>query len=139
MEFIGGKNKGSRILVVDDDPDVAKLLTIILKPQGFGVYHAWDGREGLQNAYELHPDLIILDIMMPDMDGWDACTRLREISDVPILMLTSRSTESDMLRGFNLGADDYMKKPFSKAELDARVRALLRRKRNHIGSSEIRH
>ena len=139
MEFIGGKNKGSRILVIDDDPDIAKLLTIILKPQGFGVYHAWDGREGLQNAYELHPDLIILDIMMPDMDGWDACTRLREFSDVPILMLTSRSAESDMLRGFNLGADDYMKKPFSKAELDARVRALLRRKRNHIGSSEISH
>ncbi len=139
MELIGVTNKGSRILVIDDDPDIAKLLTIILKPQGFGVFHACDGREGISNAYELHPDLIILDVMMPDMDGWDACTRLRELSDVPILMLTARSAEADMLRGFSLGADDYMKKPFSKAELEARVRALLRRKKNHIGRSEVSH
>ena len=133
MELMGETSKGSRILVIDDDPDIAKLLTIILKPQGFAVSRACDGREGLKNTYELHPDLIILDVMMPGMDGWDVCTRLRELSDVPILMLTARSAEQDMLRGFTLGADDYMKKPFSNAELEARVRALLRRKKNHCG------
>ena len=119
MELLGETSKGSRILVIDDDPDIAKLLTIILKPQGFAVSRACDGREGLKNTYELHPDLIILDVMMPGMDGWDVCTRLRELADVPILMLTARSAEQDLLRGFALGADDYMKKPFSNAELEA--------------------
>ena len=139
MEHIGGANTGSRILVIDDDADIAKLLTAILKPQGFVVYHACDGREGLKNAYDLHPHLIILDVMMPGIDGWDVCTRLRELTDVPILMLTARSAESDMLRGFVLGADDYMKKPFSKAELEARIRALLRRKKGQNESSDISH
>lgn len=138
MEHNGGVSKEPRILVVDDDPDVTRLLTTILQPQGFVVYQACDGREGLKNAYELHPDLIILDVMMPDLDGWDACTRLRELTAVPILMLTARSAEADMLRGFVLGADDYMKKPFSKAELEARVRALLRRS-NHTGKAAINH
>lgn len=131
MEHIGGTNIVSRILVVDDDPDIAKLLTTILRPQGFVVYQACDGKEGLKNAYELHPDLIILDVMMPYIDGWDACIRLRELTDVPILMLTARAAEADMLRAFTLGADDYLKKPFSRAELEARVRALLRRKKSH--------
>ena len=139
MEHIGGASIGSRILVIDDDPDIAKLLTTILKPHGFVVYHSGDGAEGIKNAYELHPDLIILDVMMPMMDGWDVCTRLRELSDVPILMLTARSAETDMLRGFTLGADDYIKKPFSKAELEVRVRALLRRKKNRNGRSDISH
>jgi DNA-binding response OmpR family regulator len=135
MKHIGGTDIGSRILVIDDDPDIAELLTAILKPQGFMVYHACDGKEGLKNAYELHPDLIILDIMMPLVDGWGVCTRLRELSDVPILMLTARSAETDVVRGFVSGADDYMKKPFSKAELEARIRALLRRKMNNSGSA----
>ena len=141
MQHIGGANIGSRILVIDDDPDIATLLTTILKPQGFTVYHACDGREGLKNAYELHPDLIILDVMMPGIDGWDVCIRLRELTDVPILMLTARSAESDLLRGFISGADDYMKKPFSKAELEARIQALLRRKTSHSGNhgSDISH
>ncbi len=134
MEHLGGKNTGARILVIDDDPDVAKLLIILLKPLGFAVYHAHDGSEGLRTAYELHPDLIILDIMMPMINGWDVCARLRELSDVPILMLTSCVAEADLLRGFTLGADDYVKKPFSKVELEARVKALLRRKTNHNGN-----
>ena len=103
MEHTGGANIGSRILVIDDDPDIAKLLTTILQPQGFVVYQACDGKEGLKDAYELHPDLIILDVMMPGIDGWDVCTRLRELTDVPILMLTARSAESDVLRGFVSG------------------------------------
>jgi len=131
MEVNGGANTVSRILVIDDDPDIAKLLTTILRPQGFVVYQACDGKEGLKNAYELHPDLIILDVMMPHIDGWDVCTRLRELTDVPILMLTARAAEADMLRAFTLGADDYLKKPFSRAELEARIRALLRRKNSH--------
>jgi two-component system, OmpR family, KDP operon response regulator KdpE len=131
MENDGGVGKGFRILVIDDDPDVVKLLTTILRPQGFVVYQACDGREGLKNAYELHPNLIILDIMMPDLDGWAVCARLRELTSVPILMLTARSAEADMVRGLSVGADDYLKKPFSKAELEARVRALLRR-RSHL-------
>lgn len=139
MAHIAGSSNASRILVIDDDPDIAKLLTIILKTQGFAIYQAFDGREGLKRVYELHPDLIVLDVMMPEINGWDVCTRIRELSDVPILMLTARSAESDMLRGFVLGADDYLKKPFSKAELEARVRVLLRRKKNHNGSSDINH
>ncbi len=130
MQYTGGTKIGSRILVIDDDPDIAELLTTILKPQGFTVYHACDGKEGLRNAYELHPDLIILDIMMPCIDGWDVCRRLRELTDMPILMLTARSTEADIVRGLSVGADDYMRKPFSKAELEARIRSLLRRKTN---------
>lgn len=139
MEYTGGANKGTKILVIDDDPDIAKLLTIMLQSQGFGIYHACNGREGLKNAYELHPDLIILDVMMPEIDGWDVCVRLRELSNVPILMLTARCAEADMLRGFVLGVDDYLKKPFSQSELEARVRALLRRKNTNNGNSEISH
>lgn len=131
MQRMGGTNIGSKILVIDDDPDIAELLATIFRPRGFTVYHACHGIDGLKNAYELHPDLIILDIMMPCVDGWDVCTRLRELSDVPILMLTARTTEADVVRGFVSGADDYMKKPFSKAELEARVQALLRRKASY--------
>lgn len=139
MENIAGSGKGSKLLVIDDDPEIAKLLTIILKTQGFVIYQAFDGKEGLKQVYELHPDLVILDIMMPELSGWDVCARIRELSDVPILMLTARSAESDLLRGFVLGADDYLKKPFSKAELEARIRALIRRKKNHNGNSHISH
>jgi DNA-binding response OmpR family regulator len=133
MAYAGGVSEGSRILVIDDDPDITALLTTILKPQGYVVYQAYDGKEGLKNAYELHPDLIILDIMMPGIDGWGVCARLRELTETPILMLTARSAEVDMLRGFASGADDYMKKPFSKRELEARVQALIRRK-NYTGN-----
>jgi DNA-binding response OmpR family regulator len=139
MERIAGSGNGSKILVIDDDPDIAKLLTIILKAQGFVIYQALNGKDGLKRVYELHPDLVILDVMMPEINGWDVCTRIRELSDVPILMLSARSAESDLLHGFVLGADDYLKKPFSKAELEARIRALLRRKKNHNGNSEISH
>jgi len=136
MQYIEKTNIGARILVIDDDPDTAKLLTTILKPQGFTVYYACDGREGLKNAYELHPDLIILDVTMPCIDGWHVCIHLREMTDVPILMLTARSAESDVVRGLASGADDYIKKPFHKAELEARIRALLRRKPRHDGKSD---
>lgn len=135
MQRVGEITVGSRILVIDDDPDIVELLTLLLKPEGFIVYHAYGGKDGLKKAHELQPDLVILDIMMPYVDGWEVCTRLRELSDVPILMLTARSTDVDVVRGLMSGADDYMKKPFSKVELEARIRALLRRKTNHKGST----
>ena len=137
MASLGGTNIGAKILVIDDDPDVAKLLFVVLKPLGFAVHHACDGKEGLRAAYEIQPDLVILDVMMPFLDGWDACTRLRELSDVPILMLTSCTSETDLLRGFTLGVDDYVKKPFSKLELEARVQALLRRQKNRPGNHSV--
>jgi DNA-binding response OmpR family regulator len=118
-----------KILVIDDDLGVAELIKLILKPRGMLIYHAADGQEGLKQAYELQPDLIILDIMMPEHDGFDVCARVREFSDVPIVMLTAKSQSSDVAHGFAVGADDYVKKPFSNDELVSRIESLLRRKK----------
>jgi len=115
------------VLVIDDDPELGKLVETILKPLELNVHYACAGTEGLQQAYLFHPDLVILDINMPGLDGFEVCSRLREISNFPILMLTARVQETDMLRGFNVGVDDFLGKPFSRNELEARVRALLRR------------
>ncbi len=126
-----------KILVIDDDPNVAELIKLILKPRGLVIYHAINGQEGLKQAYELQPDLIILDIMMPEYDGYDICARLRELSDVPIVMLTAKSQSSDVTRGFAVGADDYVKKPFSNDELVSRIESLLRRKKSNDASTNI--
>lgn len=122
---------GKKVLLVDDDPDLGRLVEMILHSIDITVYQSMSGTEGLKNIYEIHPDLVILDIMMPEMNGFDVCMRLREMTDVPVLMLTARCTENDILRAFNVGADDYIKKPFNKNEFEARVRALLRRSNNH--------
>lgn len=119
-----------KVLVIDDDPELGKLIDAILKPLEITVHHAYSGEEGLKQAYAIHPDLVILDIMMPDLDGFDVCSRLRELSSLPILMLTARSQANDMLHGFNVGVDDFLRKPFNNSELEARVRALLRRSNN---------
>ena len=116
-----------KVLVIDDDPELGKLVKAILKPLNLTVYHAYSGEDGLKQAYTIHPDMVILDIMMPDLDGFDVCSRLRELSNLPILMLTARANANDMLHGFNVGVDDFIRKPFNKNELEARVRALLRR------------
>jgi DNA-binding response OmpR family regulator len=116
-----------KVLVIDDDPELRKLVEAILKPLDLTVYMASSGEDGLKQAYTVHPDLVILDVNMPGMDGYEVCSRLREFSSFPILMLTARAHENDMLRGFNVGVDDYLGKPFRKAELEVRVRALLRR------------
>jgi two-component system KDP operon response regulator KdpE len=116
-----------KVLLIDDDAELGDIVEIVLHPVDVTLIQAHSGIEGLRKSYELHPDLIILDIMMPGMDGFEICTRIRELSSVPILMLTARSAESDMLRSFTLGADDFVKKPFNRNELEARVRALLRR------------
>lgn len=118
---------GRKILLIDDDPDLGRLVESILRRMDLTVYQSYTGLEGLKKCYEIHPDLVILDIMMPDLNGFDVCIRLREMSSVPVLMLTARNTENDMLRGFTVGVDDFVKKPFNKNEFEARVRALLRR------------
>jgi len=126
-----------KILVIDDDPNIAELINVILKPRGLSTYHAVDGQEGLKQAYELQPDLIILDIMMPVHNGYEICARLRELSDVPIIMLTAKSQSSDITRGFAVGADDYVKKPFSNEELVSRIESLLRRKKSTDATKKI--
>lgn len=119
-----------KVLLIDDDPDLGRLMDSILRPLDITVYQSFSGTDGLRMSYAIHPDLIILDVMMPEMNGFDVCARLREMSNVPILMLTARSNDNDMIRGFKLGVDDFVKKPFNKNELVARVNALLRRYKN---------
>jgi DNA-binding response OmpR family regulator len=117
----------TRVLVAEDDPKQAALIRIYLEREGHAVQVVRDGRSALDRARAAKPHLIVLDVMMPVVDGLDVCRILRAESDVPILLLTARSTEEDMLLGLDLGADDYLTKPYSPRELTARVRALLRR------------
>ena len=116
-----------RILVVDDEPKIAKLARDYLENAGFVVLVAGDGQSALTIAWQEKPALVVLDLNLPGMDGLDVCRRLRRDSDVPIIMLTARVEETDRLIGLELGADDYITKPFSPRELVARVRAVLRR------------
>ena len=127
-----------KILFIDDDVEFLALVEALLKRDGFKVFPASNGSDGLHAAYEQHPDLIILDVSMPGQDGFDVCKSLREITSVPIIMLTARTAASDIKRGFAAGADDYIKKPFSNDELLLRVRALLRRGNNdNINSNQV--
>jgi DNA-binding response OmpR family regulator len=116
-----------RVLVADDDPLIQRLVRTHLDRAGFRVLSAADGEEALDVAATEQPDLIVLDLMLPKLDGFQVCTRIREFSLVPVVMLTARGEQADKLRGFEAGADDYLTKPFAPAELLARVRAVLRR------------
>ncbi len=121
-----------RILVVEDEEAILEVVSQAMKRHGFEVSTANNGDSALEMAYSLHPDIIILDIMLPKMDGWEVCRRLKredETRNIPLIMLTARREERDVVEGLNLGADDYIKKPFSLVELIARVKALLRRTR----------
>ena len=115
------------ILIIDDDRALVEMVTALLRANNFSVFAAYDGLEGLDRLFELHPDLIILDITMPLMDGWAVCQRVREVSNVPILMLTALSTPETIVKGLEMGADDYILKPCNSAILLARVQANLRR------------
>ncbi len=115
-----------KVLLIDDDPDLGHLVEAVLRPVEVVLYQCYSGGEGLRKAYEIHPDLVILDIMMPYMDGFEVCSRLRELSRVPVLMLTASGDPRAMVHGFDLGADDFVRKPFGNDELEARVRALLK-------------
>ncbi|HYF91936.1 MAG TPA: response regulator transcription factor [Symbiobacteriaceae bacterium] len=116
-----------RILVVDDDPKILKALDQALRKEGYEVLRAADGEEALQIARDDDPDLIVLDIMLPKLDGFEVCAKIRALNNVPILILSARGEEMDKVVGFNVGADDYITKPFRLSELVLRVRAILRR------------
>jgi DNA-binding response OmpR family regulator len=126
---------GRRVLVVDDERDLRRLVRRLLERAGADVEEAADGRASLHALYDKRPDLIILDVLMPGLDGWETLARIRDSTDVPVLMLSARGQELDRVRGLREGADDYMQKPFGGLELLARAEALLRRDKR--GESDI--
>ncbi|AGK55558.1 response regulator transcription factor [Bacillus sp. 1NLA3E] len=117
----------TKLLVVDDDSNIRELLKLLLKREGFEIYEASDGIEALQLLKSVKVDLVILDIMMPNMDGWQLCKELRDYYEIPVLMLTAIGETAQKVKGFELGADDYLVKPFEPLEMVARVKALLKR------------
>ena len=125
----------TKILVIDDEPSITNLVSAYLKPEGYEVFTAADGNSGLKAARAFKPDLIILDLMLPGIDGIELLSRLRRESDVYVIMLTARTEETDKIVGLSVGADDFVTKPFSPRELVARVKAALRRLQVASGSS----
>ena len=115
------------VLIIEDDANTAELIAVYLKNDGFKTFKAFDGEAGLSLAKRHRPDLVILDLMLPKIDGWEVCRRLRKSSEVPVIMLTARGEEIDRVTGLTMGADDYVVKPFSPRELVARVKVILRR------------
>ena len=115
------------ILLIEDDRNISELLELYLKKEGYAVNTAFDGRQGLEMFHTLKPDLILLDVMMPVMNGWDTCRAIRAESQVPIIMLTAKSETDDKVMGLKAGADDYITKPFEMKEVLARIEAILRR------------
>lgn len=115
------------VLVVDDEPDVRSLVRLLLERAGYHVSEAVDGRAALRHIFSEVPDLVLLDVTMPDIDGWQTLQRIRDVTDVPVIMLTAASTELEKVRGLKSGADDYVTKPFGRQELLARIDAILRR------------
>jgi len=128
----------SKILVIEDDHAIASLIKLQLETREYQVQISSDGEDGLRQAYAWQPDLVVLDIMMPNMDGWTVCSRLRELSKVPIIFVTAVGKETDIVRGLEMGADDYVVKPFSPRELVARIEAILRRAEDEASSIESR-
>jgi two-component system OmpR family response regulator len=119
----------SKVLVVDDDPHIRELVRVCLRGEGLDIYEAGDGVEALARLEAVRADIVVIDVMMPNLDGWELCRQLREAGDTPVLMLTAKGETSQKLKGFQLGADDYLVKPFEPLELVARVKALLKRYR----------
>lgn len=115
------------VLVVDDEKTLVKALKFNLEKEGFRVDQAYDGEEALEKVYDLKPDIVVLDLMLPKLDGFEVCRRIRRRYDIPIIMLTARAEDIDKVLGLELGADDYLTKPFNSRELVARIRAILRR------------
>jgi two-component system KDP operon response regulator KdpE len=116
-----------KILVIDDDTEFLELMRVWLQNAAFDVFIAADGIQGLKNLYTIRPNLVLLDANMPEIDGWEVCQRIRYMCDIPVLMITVNGQKADLLRGFDLGADDYLVKPVHFKEVVARVRAILRR------------
>ena len=124
----------TKILIIDDEPAITNLVSAYLKPEGYEVFTAEDGNAGLKAARAFKPNLIILDVMLPGIDGIELLSRLRRESDVYVILLTARTDETDKIVGLSVGADDYVTKPFSPRELVARVKAALRRIESGSGS-----
>ncbi|MFZ5916242.1 MAG: response regulator transcription factor [Chloroflexota bacterium] len=127
------------ILVVDDEANIVALARMYLEKEGYRVESAADGAEALQKVATLQPDLVVLDLMLPQVDGWEVCRRVRAGSDLPVIMLTARDDDVDKIVGLELGADDYLTKPFNPRELVARVRAVLRRSTRSEAATETLH
>jgi DNA-binding response OmpR family regulator len=128
--------KTAHVLVVDDDGDIRRLVRTLLEKEGAVVHEATDGRQALREFHARSPDLVVLDVSMPELDGWEVLERIRDLADVPVLMLTALGQEKDRVRGLQAGADDYVVKPFGNQEFLARVQALLRRVRRESGAAE---
>ncbi len=124
----------SKLLLIDDDQSLSELLAAYLTNQGYQVQVEQDGKAGLKTLFQDTPDLVILDVTMPLRDGWETLERIREVSELPVIMLTARDEEADVLRGFSLGVDDYVTKPFSFAQLTARVQAVLARAQRSVSA-----
>lgn len=127
---------GDKILIVDDDPNLVELIQYNLEGEGYEVIAARDGQEGMRLFFTDRPDLVVLDIAMPKLDGYQVCQRIREMASTPVIMLTAKGREEDIIKGLDLGADDYLTKPFRLGELLARVRATLRRARTEPEPTE---
>ena len=127
----------TKIVVIEDDQTIVKGIEDTLQFHEYKVYTASTGKEGLEKIKKNIPDLVILDIMLPDLDGFEICKKIKTIKDIPVIMLTAKSQESDKLLGFEVGADDYITKPFSVKELVARIRAVLRRADATVGGGEV--
>jgi DNA-binding response OmpR family regulator len=124
---VEARTSRARVLIVEDDDDVRLMVRAAIERAGMEVVEAHDGRQGLRRFYETEPGVVVLDIRMPELDGWQVLERIRELSDTPILMLSANDSELDKVRGLREGADDYLTKPFGRQELIARIEALLRR------------
>jgi two-component system KDP operon response regulator KdpE len=118
-----------KLLIIEDDVDLVRALDLYFSRAGYSVITALNGLEGLQKLYNERPDIVVLDIAMPKMDGWEVCRRIRDMSEIPIVVLSARTQEDERVKGLKLGADDYVVKPFSLKELEARLEAVLRRTR----------
>jgi DNA-binding response OmpR family regulator len=125
--WYGTRMKRGHVLVVDDDADIRGLVRELLERQGYEVSEAGNGKDALRLLYSSQPDVVLLDVSMPELDGWETLERIRDLSDVPVAMVTARAAELEKVRGLKAGADDYITKPFGRQELLARVEAMLRR------------
>ena len=126
-----------KILIIDDEKPTVEMISMLLTRRGFEVYKAYCAQEGLRKAYSNQPDLVLLDVMLPDKDGWDICRQLREMSDMPIIFVSAKTDSDDVVKGLELGADAYVRKPFNEDELVAWIKAKLRRSPRTSLSEEI--
>ena len=136
MEVIMDNIINAKLLVVDDDPNICEVLKLYFENEGYKVKTAGDGAEGLATFKSYDPDLVLLDIMMPRKDGWQVCREIREISSKPVIMITAKGEVFDKVLGLEMGADDFVVKPFDLKELSARIKAVLRRYQSHLHKEE---